>query len=282
MKYLKLSYLILILVLFSCIEKKKEPTSVKLDYNTVTKNEEIPEQVKAEENDQLKASEIEGIKIIIKLFQENDPEKIAEIIRFPLNREYPIPPIKNKAEFLQRFSEVFDAGLIDRIANSKLNQWSEMGWRGIMLDQGVIWLGNFDEIITAVNYQSDAEKKIKNDLISKEKENLHSSLKTYEQPVYRIKTKNYLIRIDNVKKDLYRYASWKIGAKESSKPDLIIENGKLEFQGSGGNHDIIFRKGNFNYDIYRGIIGEKDAPEITLEVKENGKTILKEDGVLLE
>jgi hypothetical protein len=67
-----------------------------------------------------------------------------------------------------------------------------------MLENGVLWMENSDGIITAVNYQSDFEKKLKKYLINKEKENLHSSLKTFESPTYKIKTKNYLIRIDNL------------------------------------------------------------------------------------
>ena len=106
------------------------------------------------------------------MFKSYNVDQIPNFISFPLDRQYPIPSIKNKNEFNKRFSEVFDKILIDKIANSKIEQWSEVGWRGIMLDDGVVWMANSDGIITAVNYQSDFEKKLRSDLIAKEKENL--------------------------------------------------------------------------------------------------------------
>ncbi|MBP6577397.1 MAG: hypothetical protein KA232_09325, partial [Chryseobacterium sp.] len=69
---------------------------------------------------------------------------------------------------------------------------------------------------------------------------------------------------------------------ETSKPDLILTNGTVRMEGSGGNHTIIFKKGEYNYEIYRGIIGEKDVQEISLTVEQKGKTILQQDGKLLE
>lgn len=101
-------------------------------------------------------------------------------------------------------------------------------------------------------------------------------------PVYKFKTKNYLIRIDEQANNKYRYASWKIGSLESSKPDLILTDGEWENDGTGGNHTITFKKGEFNYIIYRGIIGEKDAAEISLTVEQKGKIILQQDGKLLD
>ena len=39
-----------------------------------------------------------------------------------------------------------------------------MGWRGIMLNDGVLWMENSDGIITAVNHQTDIEKKLRIEL----------------------------------------------------------------------------------------------------------------------
>ena len=106
------------------------------------------------------------------------------------------------------------------------------------------------------------------------------SLKTFENPTYKIKTKTSLIRLDELKYYKYRYAPCKIGADESSKPDIIIDNGELEFEGSGGNHVITFIKENYSYKIYRNIMGEENSPDITLEVEKDGEIILTEDGKL--
>lgn len=238
-------------------------------------------QIYFSQSETLDESKIANIKNVIDLFKQKNTEEISQNVNFPLRREYPIPEIKNKEQFKLRFNEVFDKILINKIANSKLSQWSEVGWRGIMLDNGDIWIDSNEGKIIAVNHQSDFEKKRRTDLINKEKENIHSSLKSFESPTYKIKTKKYLIRIDELKNKKYRYASWKINEKESSKPDLILNNGELEFQGSGGNHVITFTSGNYVYKVYRNILSEENTPDITLEVEENEKTILHQDGTLI-
>ena len=232
------------------------------------------------------SKEIEDIDVanvnnIITLFKQKNIDKIVSITNFPLRREYPIPNIENEKELKKRFNEVFDKILIDKIANSKMNQWSEVGWRGTMFERGILWIDSYSGRITAVNYQSEFEKKLIKDLIAKEKEDLHISLKDFESPTYKIKSKNYLIRIDELSNGKYRYASWKTGKKESSEPDIVLKNGMLEFSGSGGNHVITFTNGNYTYKIYRNILVEIGQPDITLEVERNGKTILTEDGTLI-
>ncbi|TDE42680.1 hypothetical protein E0I26_12495 [Flavobacterium rhamnosiphilum] len=224
---------------------------------------------------------VANINNVISLFKQKNIDKISSIIDFPLRREYPIPSIKNSKEFRQRFNEIFDKVLIDKITNSKVKQWSEVGWRGIMLDNGILWIDSTEGKITAVTYQSNFEKKLKKDLIDKEKGNLHISLKIFESPTYKIKTKNYLIRVDKLSDYKYRYASWKIGEKESSKPDLTLKDGKWEFEGSGGNHVITFKNANYIYRVYRNIIGEDNAPDITIEIEKNGKIILTANGTLI-
>ncbi len=282
MKPLKLTYAVFLLLFLACnqTDNSKAVTTNDTLYNTNTEtNQNIENKVQEEK---LKEDVIAGINNIIELFNNKDVDKISNIISYPLQREYPIPSIKNKEEFKLRFNEVFDQYLIDKIANSKIEQWSEVGWRGIMLDNGDLWITNSDGIITTVNYQSDIEKKLIIDLIEKDKANLHVSLKIFESPTYRIKTKTSLIRIDEVSENVYRFASWKKNEKESSKPDIIMSNGVLEYDGTGGNHYIIFEDGSTKYKVYRFIMGaEEDTPDVTVEIEKDEKTLLTEDGTLV-
>lgn len=234
------------------------------------------------QSEKLDEYKLANINNVVTFFKQKNIDSISSIINFPLHREYPIPSIKNEKELRQRFNEVFDKVLIAKIANSKTKQWSEVGWRGIMLDNGIVWIDSDEGKIIAVTYQSTFEKQLKKDLIEKEKEALHISLKNFESPTYKIKTKNYLIRIDKLSDYKYRYASWKINEKESSKPDLILNNGALEFLGSGGNSVITFSKGNYTYKVYRNIMGEDNSPDITLEVEKDEQIILTQDGTLIE
>jgi len=281
MKHFKLTFIVFGLFLFGCNQTGNKNALAFNEKLTDTAKSQTAQQENAKEHGQLEDEEIDSIKSVIALFKTKKLDKISDKISFPLYRQYPIPPIKDKDEFKQRFNEVFDKILIEKIANSKIKQWTKVGWRGIMLDNGEVWMANADGIITAVNHQSNFEKKLRKDLIDKGKENLYISLKTFESPIFSIKTKNYLIRIDELTNQKYRYTSWKIGEKASSKPDIIIDNGKLEFEGSGGNHVITFVKGNYTYKIYRNIIGEENTPDIKLEIEKGGQIILAEDGKLI-
>ncbi|WP_293947307.1 MULTISPECIES: hypothetical protein [unclassified Sphingobacterium] len=230
---------------------------------------------------EINASKKVRISSIISLFKQKNIDDISTIVNYPLKRENPIPDIKNPKEFKQRFREVFDQTLVDLIAHSKPEQWTEVGWRGIMLDNGIVWIDSDNGKITAINYQSTVEKKLRQALIHQQKEHVHSSLKPFKNPVYRLKTETYLIRIDELTNGNYRYASWKIGKKENAPPDLILNTGKVDFEGSGGNHVITFKNGIYTYKIYRNIIGEKNAPDITLIVEKNNRRILRQDGTLI-
>ena len=229
----------------------------------------------------LDKNEIENIQKLINLFKTKNVDGISKIISYPLNREYPILSVKNEADLKKRFNQIFDKTIIDEISNSKIGQWSKVGYRGIMFDDGNLWIESDGKII-AINFESDFELNQRKSLINNDKKKLYSSLKSFNLPLYKFKTKNYLIRVDQLENGKYRYASWKIGKSESTKPDLILTNGELKFDGSGGNHTITFKKGEFNYKIYRRIIGEKDAAEISLTVEQNDKVILQQDGKLLE
>ena len=101
------------------------------------------------------------VREFINAVKTKDPDNISVYISFPLRREAPIPPIINKQQFIKRFDEVFDNTLISKIINSDADKdWSQVGWRGIMLGNGDIWLNDSGRLI-ALNIQSEAEAKLK-------------------------------------------------------------------------------------------------------------------------
>jgi len=278
---MKMTFMVLGILILSCNTTDKKSTNSINEISTDSLNNKENEHAKILNNQKLDDYKIDSINNVIALFKEKNIDKISSIISFPLYRQYPIPQIKDKKDFKKRFNEVFDQILINKIVNSKIEQWSEVGWRGIMLENGVLWMANSDGMITSINYQSDFEKKLRQDLITKDKQKLHISLRTFESPTYKIKTNNYLIRIDELTNYEYRYASWKIDEKESSKPSIILNNGELEFEGSGGNHVITFINGNYIYKVFRNIIGEEKSPDITIYIEKDGQNILTEDGTLI-
>lgn len=208
-------------------------------------------------------------------------EEIAKIISYPLNRETPIPAIKNKTEFMKRYSEIFDIDLKKEITSSKSDKdWSEMGWRGIMLNDGTIWFDT-DGKLTGINYQSKVEKDLKTKLISNQKKEIHSSIAKFKNPEYVLETSKFRIRIDDMGNDKYRYASWSVKQTMKEKPDLIINNGKWFADGSGGNHSFEFKKGNFVYTCYIIVLGEKGSSPAQLVITQNGKEILSQNAKIV-
>ncbi len=228
----------------------------------------------------LRPEQQRNIQIITYLFKKADRTQIANHIQYPLKRQTPVPNIKSKEEMLAHFDEVFDEEILAIIANSGADNWSAMGWRGIMLNDGLLWLDDSAKFIRAVNYSSSAEQRKKSQLIRADKAALHPSLLEYKEPVYLVTTKTYRIRIDEISNGVYRYASWKKEKATSARPDLTINNGTVDMQGSGGNHVFIFKNGRYKYELYRAYLREAGSAEVSLMVYLNGKMILRQDGEL--
>lgn len=228
----------------------------------------------------LDSTKVANIQTLISLFTNREIEKLSNIVTYPLQRQYPIPPITNREEFQKRFDQVFDKKIIDIISQSKIEQWTLMGYKGIMLNNGTLWIDEDGNII-ALNYESNFEQQQRETIIEQDKTNLYPALKYFYSPIYKIETQNYLLRIDRLYDNTYRYASWKKGKKESDKPDLILYNGEIDIQGSGGNHIFTFVAGKYKYIIYGNVVGTSDTPEINLIIKKNQRTILNEEGYIL-
>ena len=222
-----------------------------------------------------------AVSTFISYFKSSNKEKLAATINFPLEREYPIPDIKNKQEFLKRFNEIFDYSLIKMIMTSNPSgDWSAMGWRGIMFSDGKVWL-DYDGKLIAVNYQSEFEKKRWKELVQTDKNNLHESVKNFERPVYLLETTKYRIRIDDLGDCGYRYSSWSIKSKMSDKPDLVIMNGEFIQEGSGGNCTYEFKNGEYVYDCSIIIIGEENSPPALLTIFKDAKEILSQKAKII-
>lgn len=212
----------------------------------------------------------------INYIKKNDREGLAKKIAFPFEREYPIPVVKNKADFIKRYEEIFDDKLVKQIVNSKpATDWSDGGWRGIVFMDGEIWL-DLDGRLLEVNGDTEAEKKIKAGMLAEDKKAVHASLKGFEMPLYILKTAKYLIRIDKINNTTYRYASWKAGAKMTDKPDLVITGNTITQEGSGGNHSYVFKKGEYTYECAILTIGAQDTPPAMLTVLKGNKEVLSQ------
>jgi len=218
----------------------------------------------------------------INAVKNNNQILLDSMIRYPIHRQYPLPGIKDKTEMQQRFKEVFDDVLLQKIINSNPSKdWSAVGWRGIMLDNGELWI-DYDGSLLAVNHQSAWETKKRQELIAADRSKLNPSLQKYVEPVCILKTKKFLIRIDALENYNYRYASWPVNKTMADQPDLIISKGELIYEGSGGNHHYEFKNGVYTYDCSIIIMGEDDSPPAILTVTKGKKEILSQDADMME
>jgi hypothetical protein len=263
-------------------DHRKKSQNEKVEISGAIKENVVEDNATSDsEQNTLEPEEKDSIQKLIELFKKIDIEGISNKITYPLKRDYPIPPIHNKEEFKERFYEVFDQKLIDQIAQSDICQWSEVGWRGIMLDNGVVWMSFEPGFISTINYQTKREKNIQEELIKRDKEKLPLTLRKFKCPVYKIQTEKFLIRIDELNENKYRYVSWKAGSNESNQPDLVLKNGSCEMQGSGGNHEFTFVNGIYTYKVRRNILGERDSPDVTVQVEKRGEIIFIAPGSLI-
>lgn len=231
---------------------------------------------------ELKKEYQKKITYFIDCVKKDRKNEIAEMFSYPLRREYPIPNIKNKQEFIKRYNEIFDSKLKLLIINSKPSKdWSEMGWRGIMLYNGDLWIDTDGRLI-AINYQSKTEENMRNKIIEFEKKTLHPSISKYQNPIYILETDKFRIRIDEISTDNYRYSSWSIKNNMAEKPDLIIYNGKFIPNGSGGNHYFNFKNGDYTYECYIIEMGEDDSPPAQFTIYKGDKEILSQKVKILK
>jgi len=221
------------------------------------------------------------ISSFIECIQSQNKEKLSRMISFPLNREYPIPQIKNKQDFFNRYTEIFDAGLIKMIVTSKpAKDWSTMGKSGLMLLDGQVWL-NLEGKLLAVNYQSKHEKSETEELIEAEKSLLHKSIRDFRRPVCQLETSFYRIRIDELGEGKFRYASWPLHSKMNDQPETMIKKGKMVIDGSSGNRSYVFKKGNQVYTCTITVKGERKSSPALLTVYKGDTEILSQKAIII-
>lgn len=217
-----------------------------------------------------------------KTVKSKDKEKLSQHIRFPLNRRHPIPDIKDKKDFINRYDHIFDKKLINEIINSSTaKDWSEVGWRGIILNQGSVWLDHEGSVI-GINHSTKKEEEYKNKIINQLRASIHQSLTNYKKSEAYLETKKFKIRIDELENGKYRYASWSITKSTSEKPDLVLNNGEITLDGNGGNHYFTFINLKYTYEIYVSYIGTDETPPASLTVYKEKDIILEQNAIVFK
>ena len=223
----------------------------------------------------IQAQEVEALKKVdtfVSYLKAEDIVALAKQVNYPLKRTYPIPDIKNESEFILYFPTLFDSTFCASINNEKFSEANIIvRWDGIGIMHGLLWL-NPEGKLLAVNYSSTAEKHLLASLNNAEKRKIHSSVNQWAEVRYYCKSSaGHTIKIDQLKDGTYRYASWNEGKSTTEKPDLVIQNGDLIYDGSAGNHYINFLKGDWTYRIFFMKVGPSfQSLGLSLILEQNG------------
>jgi hypothetical protein len=134
---------------------------------------------------------------------------------------------------------------------------------------GAIWIGD-DGKIRAINYNSGKEKQLRNQLHEELENTIHERVEDWEENVLVCEAENFLIRIDLMGNNELRYISWSYPKSIKEKPDLMLFNGKEEFQGTMGGVTYTFRNGQWIYQIDRVTMAESDEKQGTFLKLYNG------------
>ena len=229
-----------------------------------------------------KALDAVQINKLIHVVASKDRHQIARLIRYPFGRAYPIPPIRNAKECLKRFDELFDDALLSDIAKSDPKQdWEPVGWHGIMLGNGEVWLDE-DYKIIAINHETEAGETLRAHLTARQKLRLPSALRDFEEPVLEWTTPHLLIRVDK-KGDDFRLIVF--SGHSYAKPVHVLFHGNQTFDGTGGSYSLDWQAdgrayrvyvdpdyGEYSsYEEYDGPVGPPGLEDRAPAVKEHGR-----------
>lgn len=212
------------------------------------------------------------------LLKTNNSQQIAKNIVYPFSLGRGVPNVQNEQEFIEKYDIILPEYLRQYFIDSAIEQWgSGQNLGGICLnDCPDAHLTDDGKIIRIKD--SEELKKYREEYIAKEKQTIYPSLKNYNYNLYTMETKNWLIRIDDMKglyeayseyekQQHYRLALWKKGKTISDEPDIVIDRGYLWLP-EEKNADYIYDFANENHfcRFISHTIGPIDQPryDITL------------------
>ena len=116
--------------------------------------------------------------------------------------------------------------------------------------------------------------------INKLKEIIWQELKDFKTFKVYMKTKKFNIWIDQMDDGSYRYASWSKSKTIDEKPDIILKNGSVTYEGSARNHWYTFKNADVKYICDINVLG-KLKDDAFLIVQRGETTILNESAKLI-
>ncbi len=202
---------------------------------------------------------------LARALENGDAETAADYFRFPFERPAPIPPIRNREEFITYFPTLFDSGY--RMAIRKGNfaeDWKNAGWRGVhafigsgpdgWLEPSIHIDGSLEKgglVYAVAGRPCAAERALLERLTTEDRGTLHPSLCAAPfNPVGCFATEDgkFAGRIDRLPKllrdgrgnppEIFRVALFLIPVHAGDKPETVFY-ATLREEGNGGNHSYL-------------------------------------------
>ena len=187
---------------------------------------------------------------IVQLIESDRAKELSNLVAYPLKRENPLPDIENSTDFISYYSSLFDStlkNLLKQYSDSDIFEHNfSYGLVGGVFS-GEIWINEGGQI-SGINYSSKEEQKAKQLLVSKIKGQMHPSINIWNENIVFARSEKLLIRIDDTNKGL-RYVCWGNGKTMKDSPDIVLDNGIEEAQGTMGGWTWTFKKDDWTYIV---------------------------------
>ncbi|RZA06780.1 MAG: hypothetical protein EOP11_09455 [Proteobacteria bacterium] len=218
------------------------------------------------------SAEVKAIEKFLAFVQKGQKQEAAEMVRYPIRRKKPLSPIGNAQEFIARFDDFFNPTTLAAVEANKADLMQS--WRGTSIAGGSIYADGGK--IIAINLETEKQTAEAAKALAAEQKTVHSSVDKYEEISFACNTPAHWVRVQRtLGAERYRYVSWRPGEKMSAVPELVLENGDAEVQGSGGGIIYRFEDGKTTYEVIEAAVCGKDCKSY-LQITRGKKTISKD------
>lgn len=211
--------------------------------------------------------------------KKGDKAAVADMVQYPLSREQPLPPIRNKEEFIQNYEDFFNLGSTPVVIASCDDIIDKDGVNGTYgTARGEVWVSE-EGMIIRINVVTDQQQKKAAAAREEEKKTLYPAIRGYSRVYMECRTKQHFVWVFEKKEKIY-YAAWDLSSPDEKVnmhriPNLFLE-GEVSEHGSSGNTTFTFKNSKYAYDVEYIVIGtENDHDDIV--ISKNGEVIRTED-----
>jgi hypothetical protein len=197
---------------------------------------------------------------LVKLINDDNLLELANLVQYPLHRANPIPNISSTQEFIAYAPLLFDAAFKIKLSSYKDSDIFEHHFLYGLVGgkfNGDIWI-NDDGKIVAINTHSAKEEALQQRLTKEIQNRIYQTVKEWKRNLIVCETDKFLIRVDIMEDDEFRYVSWSKPKKINDKPDLIVFKGVQDFQGTMGGVSYTFKNDGYYYQIDQRDMAESD------------------------